>query len=176
MKVICYGDSNTFGYNPCARCGEMYDRRWTDILAEKTGWQIINEGVNGREVPREPVVISKEIDLCLVMLGTNDLLQLDTPDAAAERMEVFLSGVEHQKLVLIAPPPMIPGEWVQDDELIEDSHRLVQLYKELSERLNIRFCNAGDWHVPLAYDGVHFTMEGQEIFAEALYHALKGWY
>jgi lysophospholipase L1-like esterase len=154
----------------------MYDHRWTDILAEKTGWQIINEGVNGREVPRDPLVISKEIDLCLVMLGTNDLLQLDTPDTAAERMEVFLSGVEHQKLVLIAPHPMIPGEWVQDDELIEDSHRLVQLYNELSERLNIRFCNAGDWHVPLAYDGVHFTMEGQEIFAEALYHALKGWY
>ena len=174
MKVICYGDSNTFGYNPCARCGEAYEHRWTDIFAEKTGWQIINEGVNGREVPKEPLEISEEIGLCLVMLGTNDLLQLDTPESAAERMEGFLSAVDHQKLVLIAPPPMIPGESVQDDELIEDSHRLVYLYRELSERLNIRFYNAGDWHVPLAYDGVHFTMEGQEIFAESLYCALKG--
>lgn len=174
MKVICYGDSNTFGYNPYARCGEVYERRWTDILAEKTGWQIINEGVNGREVPKEPLDITQEIDLYLVMLGTNDLLQLDTPEATAERMELFLSDADSQKLVLIAPPPMISGDWVQDDELIEDSHRLVQLYKELSERLNIRFCNAGEWHVPLSYDGVHFTREGQEIFADALYRALKG--
>lgn len=174
MKVICFGDSNTFGYDPCARCGEPYDRRWTDILAEKTGWQVINQGVNGREVPEEPVSIPADTDLFLVMLGTNDLLQLDTPEATAARMEGFLSGADPKKVVLIAPPPMVYGDWVQDEELMEDSRRLATLYEALCGRLGIRFLNAGSWQVPLAYDGVHFTQEGQAVFAQGLCNALKG--
>ena len=169
MKVICFGDSNTFGYDPSNRCGDPYDRRWTEILAEKTGWQVINEGVNGREVPDEPVSVPEDVDLFLVMLGTNDLLQLDTPEAAAERMEVFLSGGDCKKQIVIAPPPMVPGEWVQDEELISDSLRLATLYEALCSRLGVRFLNAGEWNVPLAYDGVHFTREGQAVFAEGLF-------
>ena len=172
MKVICFGDSNTFGYNPYARCGEFYKHRWTDLLAEKTGWNVVNEGVNGREIPDEMFHMTSDTDLLLIMLGTNDLLQLDTPAAAAKRMELFLSGCSPDKVVLIAPPQMIWGDWVQDEELILDSVRLADLYMELAYRLGIRFLNAENWHVPLAYDGVHFTEEGQQVFADALYNAL----
>ena len=172
MKVVCFGDSNTFGYDPHARCGEPYAHPWPELLGQKTGWQVVNEGVNGREVPEEPVCIPENVDLYLVMLGTNDLLQLDTPEATAARMASFLSGGDPKKLVLLAPPAMVPGEWVQDDELIADSIRLAELYEELSLRMGIRFMNAGDWNVPIAYDGVHFTQEGQEIFAEGVYNTL----
>jgi lysophospholipase L1-like esterase len=168
MKIICFGDSNTWGYDPADKFGQAYSRRWTDLLAEKTGWQVINEGVNGREVPQEPAAIPADSDLFLVMLGTNDLLQLDTPEAAAERMEGFLSSADPRKVVLVAPPAMVWGEWVQDEELIADSHRLAQLYEALSIRLGIRFLNADVWNIPLAFDGVHFTQAGQDVFADAL--------
>ena len=102
------------------------------------------------------------------MLGTNDLLQLDTPEAAAQRMEVFLSGMDPKKVVILAPPPMVFGEWVQDQELIDDSVRLGVLYEALAARLGARFINTGTWNVPLCFDGVHFTQEGQRIFAENL--------
>lgn len=168
MKVICFGDSNTWGYDPTDKFGAHYGRRWTKILAEKTGWNVINEGVNGREVPNEPACVGADTDLFLVMLGTNDLLQLDSPEAAARRMEVFLSGGDPQKLVLIAPPPMVWGEWVQDQELINDSVRMAALYEALSGRLGVRFVDSGQWKVPLCFDGVHFTEAGQTIFAEEL--------
>jgi len=109
------------------------------------------------------------------MLGTNDLLQLDTPEAAALRMEQFLSGIDPDKVLLIAPPPMIRGEWVQEQELIDDSVRLVQLYEDLALRLGVRFANAGTWNVPLAFDGVHFTEEGQAVFAQHLADALMSY-
>lgn len=173
MKVICFGDSNTWGYDPQAKFGESYSRRWTDILAANTGWEVINEGVNGREVPNEPVTIPADADLFLVMLGTNDLLQLDTPEAAAQRMELFLSGADVPKVVLIAPPPMVWGAWVQDQGLIDDSVRMAQLYQALAYRLGIRYFNAGDWNIPLCADGVHFTGDGQAVFAEKLVKALK---
>ena len=168
MKVICFGDSNTWGYDPCAKFGEAYSRRWTDILSEITGWTVVNQGVNGREVPDEPGVVPEDTDLFLVMLGTNDLLQLDTPDAAAQRMKRFLSGCCLQKTVLITPPPMKWGEWVQDQELIDDSHRLVQLYLELGKSLGIRVLDTSSWNIPLAFDGVHFTEEGCKVWVDYL--------
>ena len=168
MKLICFGDSNTWGYDPRDRCGDHYVPRWTDILGEITGWNVINQGLNGREVPDAPAEIPADTDRFLVMLGTNDLLQLDTPEAAAERMEVFLSSVPREKAILLAPPPMVWGEWVQDEELMEDSRRLAVLYRALAEKLGIRFLDAGDWNIPLSHDGVHFTQEGQHIFAQAL--------
>lgn len=172
MKIICFGDSNTWGYDPCDKFGEHYSRRWTTILAEKSGWDVVNEGVNGREVPDEPAVICADMDLFLVMLGTNDLLQLDTPEAAACRMETFLSGCDAKKVVLIAPPPMVWGEWVQDQELIDDSIQLGKLYEALAGRMGVRFLDAGKWNVPLSFDGVHFTEEGQAVFAEGLFREL----
>ena len=51
MKVICFGDSNTYGYDPRGYFGGRYDAdsRWVDILATETGWTISNMGQNGRE-------------------------------------------------------------------------------------------------------------------------------
>ncbi len=43
MKAICYGDSNTNGYDPRSYFGERYDSCWVDILTEETGWNVVNE-------------------------------------------------------------------------------------------------------------------------------------
>ena len=53
MKVLCYGDSNTYGYDTRGFFGDRYpaECRWVDILARKLNWEIQNEGQNGREIP-----------------------------------------------------------------------------------------------------------------------------
>ena len=53
MKLICLGDSNTYGYDPRSWLGGRYpaDSRWVDILAAKTDWEVLNLGQNGREIP-----------------------------------------------------------------------------------------------------------------------------
>ena len=40
MKVICFGDSNTWGYDPSDKFGDHFSPRWTDLLAELTGTDI----------------------------------------------------------------------------------------------------------------------------------------
>ena len=173
MKVICYGDSNTWGYDPRSWLGDRYgaDSRWVDILAEKTGWEIQNRGLNGRSIPREAAAFPADTGLLVVMLGTNDLLEGASPDAAARRMEQFLAGVNlgRDKLLLVAPPPVEPGAWVQEESLPAASAQLARSYRELAARLGIRFADAGAWGVTLAYDGVHFTPEGHRAFAAGLY-------
>lgn len=170
MKVVCYGDSNTYGYDPRGGFGGRYDHPWPELLADKTAWNVVNEGINGLEIPKILVSFPKNTDLLIIMLGTNDLLQFWSPEAACEKMERFLQSLTlgRDKILLIAPPTMKFGEWVQDQELIDDAVALAKYYKALAERLGIRFADAGEWNVPIAYDGVHLTEEGHRAFAKRL--------
>lgn len=177
MKVICFGDSNTYGYDPRGYFGGRYDAdcRWVDILAAKTGWAVLNMGQNGREIPSAAPDFPTDTDLLMIMLGTNDLLQGRSPEQTAERLERFLNAVplERRKIMLIAPPPMTLGEWVPNRQLIDDSRTFAQLCQTLAERLDIRFADAGKWEIHLAYDGVHFTEQGHKNFAAGLLEELK---
>lgn len=154
MNVICFGDSNTYGYDPRGYFGGRYgaDCRWVDILVAETGWDISNMGQSGREIPVAAPAFPVDTDLLIVMLGTNDLLQGRSPKQAAERLERFLVGISlgRSKILLIAPPPVTLGAWVPNPQLIEDSRTFAQLCQALAERLGIRFADAGKWDISLA--------------------------
>ena len=177
MNIICFGDSNTYGYDPRGYFGGRYDadNRWVDILAAETGWTISNMGQNGREISSAAPDFSVDTELLIVMLGTNDLLQGRSPEQAAEKLERFLAAVplDRSKILLIAPPPVALGEWVSSQQLIDNSRTFARLCQALAERLVIRFSDAGKWNIPLAYDGVHFTEQGHKAFAAGLLEELK---
>ena len=170
-RLLCYGDSNTYGYDPRSCFGGRYPEsvRWTALLNAE-GWKLINKGENGRSIPRSnqeikaavQTICSIEVDILTVMLGSNDLLQC--PDLAAEvcgeRMGRFLRAVLTQtqggaKILLVAPPPMKLGAWVSDHRTLEESRRLAGCYERTAYQLGIAFADAGTWGVGLAYDGVH---------------------
>lgn len=86
MRILCIGDSNTWGYNPGV--GLRHEKRWTKLLGE---WfpedEIIEEGLCGRTAISmdfsEPercginslkmiLTTHKPVDLVIIMLGTND--------------------------------------------------------------------------------------------------------
>ncbi len=95
--ILCYGDSNTWGYDPKKQCRHDYKTRWPMALKNilnknapqnEPEWWVVEEGLSGRTSCREdqiegdknglrqllPILEShKPIDLVAVMLGTNDL-------------------------------------------------------------------------------------------------------
>ena len=168
MTICCYGDSNTYGYDPRSFLGERYDAPWPEALAELTGFSVRNNGFCGRRVPVRDVILPRNADLILVMLGTNDLLSGEEPRRIAEKMEEFLRLYDKSRLILIAPPPLCRGEWVCSDDLILRSKSLAEEYRTAAARLGIRFLDAGAWSIPLCYDGVHFTEEAHRAFAEQI--------
>ena len=175
MKILCYGDSNTWGYDPRGPLGERYPHPWPELLAGSLSCTVVNCGENGREVPKNPCAFPSDSDLNIIMLGTNELLQFWTPEATCGKMETFLKSLntDPERLLLIAPPTMRLGAWVQDDELVEDSVTLSRLYSCLAEKLRISFVDAGQWNIPMAHDGVHMTQEGHHIFASNLYEYIR---
>nr|ADZ76581.1 arylesterase [uncultured organism] len=182
MKLWCFGDSNTYGYDPCGFFGGRYAAPWPELLVEKTGFQVINDGKNGRMIPeREHEFLQfhrdaerYSADALIVMLGTNDLLEGATVGAAAARMEALLNRCDMPLVLLISPPPMVRGAWVPDDGLVEESKNLARQYEALANRLGLPYVDADTWDITLAYDGVHFTEEGHVRFAEGLASCLEG--
>ena len=94
--VLCFGDSNTWGYDPEATAAFPYPVRhapavrWTGVLAAELGaeWRVIEEGQNGRTTVHEdpfnaarcgravlPALLESHMPLeaVVMMLGTNDL-------------------------------------------------------------------------------------------------------
>ena len=94
--ILCFGDSNTWGYDPAATAAAPFpirhphDVRWTGVFARElgAGFRVIEEGQNGRTtVHDDPFAVArngktylpacleshKPIDLVVMMLGTNDL-------------------------------------------------------------------------------------------------------
>ena len=182
MRILCFGDSNTYGYDPRGFFGDRYgaEDRWVDLLAKQTGYECINAGSNGREIPRNPYALrllteQQEVDIFLVMLGTNDLLQSASAKEAADRMEAFLNPLlpHCQQILLICPPPMKRGAWVPTDALVTESVHLAEEYKLLAEKLNIPFVDTRHWNIELTFDGVHFTEAGHHTFAENLGKELR---
>lgn len=94
-RILCFGDSNTWGHQPeqpYENYNVRYDsnRRWTGVLQNilGSGYRVIEEGHNGRTtVFEDPVEINRNgimfidaciethepLDLVIIMLGTNDL-------------------------------------------------------------------------------------------------------
>ena len=177
MRILCFGDSNTYGYDPRDFFGDRYsaEDRWVDLLAKQTGRECINAGANGREIPRNSYALRlltehAPVDIFLVMLGTNDLLQGASAKETTVRMEAFLDSLlpHCQQILLVAPPPMKRGAWVPTDELVAKSICLAEEYKLLAEKLNIPFVDTRNWNIELTFDGVHFTETGHHTFAENL--------
>ena len=173
-RILCIGDSNTYGYDPRSYIGDRYPKevRWTDRLH---GFEVINRGLNGAKIPfgferQLGIIRAEEPDLIIVMLGTNDVLSGVIAEQIAERMDNFISAVKEvgKDILLISPPPVEFGEWVQSEDYLDEACELAELYREVAEKNECMFADAGGWDVDLAYDGVHFSEEGHVTFARRL--------
>ena len=119
--------------------------------------------------------VDDEPDLVTVMLGTNDLLSGLSAEEIAGRMERFLDSLTEpgKPVLLISPPILQYGEWVLDDEPVEESMELGALYEEAAERKGCLFADSGEWDIDMTFDGVHFSPEGHAGFARELNGILK---
>ncbi len=175
MRLLCFGDSNTYGYDPRSYFGDRYpsDVRWTDRLGQCTGWEVLNFGMNGRSIPAGSASLP-EADRLMVMLGSNDLLCGASAAQCAQRMEAFLRTQlsRYPHILLVSPPPMKYGDWVTEDRLLAESASLADQYRTLAETLGIDFADAANWNVELTFDGVHLSEAGHLAFCDDLRQTL----
>jgi len=196
MKVLCYGDSNTYGYDAATGGRFGKDSRWPAVLSELTGFQVENEGLNGRVVPfgargllgfRELLERHADCGAMAVMLGTNDVFRLYAKDAdgIAERLYILLSAEEtgscasgRRRVIIMSPPPLkIRPENESEAAMNEGYLRIAagfsESYKKLAARLGFEFFDTMALNPEIAFDGVHLTPAGHRAVASALAEHIK---
>ena len=133
--ILCYGDSNTWGYDARSLGRFPMDVRWPGVLRIRLGpeYWVIEEGLNGRTTVWDDPVEGEwknglryltpcleshaPIDLVVMMLGTNDLKARFSvpPSDIAGGVERLVRTVklcsfgpdDHApQLLLLAPPPV----------------------------------------------------------------------
>lgn len=137
-RILCFGDSNTWGFD--GRSGGRFDEdnRWTGLLQKALGpeYTIIEEGQNSRTILAEDPILGdktggryilpclesqRPLDLLILMLGTNDLKARFglIPHNIGQAMDTFLRRVrsivdydpllKDMKILLLSPAPLGEG-------------------------------------------------------------------
>lgn len=105
-RVLCYGDSNTWGFDPSGKGRFPEGVRWTSIVQEKLGqeYKIVEDGINGRTTCFDKgwgeckngrtglgfsLLAHYPLDCIVVMLGTNDIAEKDASYAASGVSEII---------------------------------------------------------------------------------------
>jgi len=132
--ILCYGDSNTWGYVPGSGKRYAESQRWTGVMQNLLGdsFRVVEEGLNARTTvlddPTRAFRNGKEylipcldshapIDVIILMLGTNDLKHrfgLSAFDIGANiatliemmRQSSCWRDGQPPKILLVAPPPV----------------------------------------------------------------------
>ena len=134
-RILCFGDSNTWGAIPGSTQRHPEDVRWTGVMQRilGEGYRVIEEGYNGRTTvfddPLEdrlsgiayfrPCLDSQSpLDLIILMLGTNDLKPYFGADAVtiANGLQNYLNALntvpmagERPELLLVSPVRVDPA-------------------------------------------------------------------
>ncbi len=196
--IVCYGDSNTWGYNPAT--GERFpaDVRWAGVLrrALGDGYVVIEEGLNGRTtVWDDPVTEYRNgkdylvpcldshhpVDLVAIMLGTNDLKARfglrpsDIAEAAGLLAEVALhSGMgpngSAPRVLLLAPPAVIKLTDFSGvfEGAIEKSRELGQYYRLVAKWKGCACLDTAQLIQSSPLDGIHFEADQHAALGHAV--------
>jgi lysophospholipase L1-like esterase len=161
-RVLCFGDSNTWGYSPEGGVRYPAHVRWTGVLQELLGdeFEIIEEGLNGRTTAFDyqnrpgkngrsylaPCMDSHHpLDFVILCLGTNDtkkefnLSPEEITAGLAELVQVIHGrGLERPspdvKLILVGPPLVSDAHLGGYDEMI-GSEVKTRKFRELYKAL-----------------------------------------
>lgn len=196
-RIVCFGDSNTYGYIPAR--GGRYDStaRWTGLLRTMLPHcEIVEEGLNGRttvfddkNIPGRNGSRALEIvlrdndpaDVILIMLGTNDCKCRFHTDAGmiANGMEILVSQIRlfdpNTRIVIIAPACLTEESTADgsfDQHSLQTAAELRDSYRRLALRTGCGFIPACDSIVPDSADGVHLSPEGHRRLARLVYDYL----
>lgn len=197
-RILCFGDSNTWGY--ISGSGERFPEniRWTGRLSDLLGenYTIVEEGLNGRTTGFDegilpwrnggryiiPCLLSQSpLDLIILMLGTNDTKRRYHVSAweIANSMENLLHEILNclywkgsKAKILLASPPHMTEAALQDPEMnpesVEKSRQLGAAYGTLAQKLSLPFLDAGVFNLSLQADGCHLSREGHAQLAEIM--------
>jgi lysophospholipase L1-like esterase len=196
--ILCYGDSNTWGWNPVTQERYARDERWPGVLRQELGegHLVIEEGLNGRTTvwddPIEGYKNGKEylipcleshkpIDLVAILLGTNDLKirfsvsAYDIANSAGVLVDIVQRSMAGPnggapKVLLMAPPPL--GRLTEYAEMFDaaklKSRKFSEHFQRVAKEYGCALLDTANIIVSSDIDGVHLEVDEHRKLGQAV--------
>ncbi len=200
-RILCFGDSNTWGYIPGTAERYSESERWTCLLQNMLGssYSVVEEGMTGRttvfDTGFDDLLNGKKalgyilksqlpLDVAVVMLGTNDLC-----DHHMDRIELGITEIirllknadhiyrtktpvfPHGVKILLVAPIPYGDETALSDDIKKESRLYGEAYKRVAVNTGVCFLNP-EGKIKSGIDGIHFTPESHRVLAELIYSSL----
>jgi lysophospholipase L1-like esterase len=184
--VLCYGDSITWGYNPANQDRIPSNERWPGVLGKGLGhnYRVIEEGLNGRTTVWDDPLnhgfknglkylipcldTHKPVDLCILLLGTNDMKKRFSLSAIeiARGIMVLVNVIQKSetgpkmmppKILLMTPPYVskLSSFSEEFENAYQISRKLPELYSQIASDYGCEFLDTSQIIVASDLDGVH---------------------
>ena len=201
--ILCYGDSNTWGYEPATGKRFPGEVRWPGVLARELGegFRVIEEALNGRTTVRDdPVEEYKSgkdylrpcleshapLDLVIIALGVNDLKARFFASASdvADGAGVLLSIAQRSgaapdggspAVVLVAPPPVgvLTELALMFAGAEEKSRGFSRQFRRVAKKYGCVLLDAGEVVRASERDGIHLEASEHRKLGEAVAASVK---
>ena len=195
-KILCYGDSNTFGFIP-GTCGRYAkNQRWSGILSELLpDYEIIEEGMNNRTgFFKNPEGLKhsggdylsvylqnhKDIDICVLSLGTNDAqffynLNENITHEGLTYLVNSIREVNSKTKIVIIPPVKIKENIIDgifamqfDLKSVDRIEKVFPIFRQFAQENNCYYFDLNEIVTPSNLDGLHYSEESHRIIAQNL--------
>lgn len=199
-NILCYGDSNTFGFNTID--GSRFDKntRWTSLLQKNLNneYKVINEGMCNRtgfidnpngvlfsSQKHFPTVIENldNIEILILWIGTNDLqfkYNIDKSVIENKFKKLINLAKDKTKNIIIIPPVKITEKVLDgtfnvlfNETSVSKSKEFESLYKQIAEENNCFYFDVNKITKPCDIDGIHYDKNAHKIIADNLYDFIK---
>ena len=185
MKVLCIGDSLTFGY------GIRKAHSWVGLLNNYSFDNFINKGVNGDTTTGMlsrfyQIIKSNDFEQTLIMGGSNDFLQNRPVNFVKDNLMLLIKDalLENLKTYILIPPLALKDlalkNWSSSIDYNKFNENILML-KDLLEKeiqdnsLPVKILDLSSV-IPLEEkfytDGLHLTEDGHKI----IFNELKNYY
>jgi lysophospholipase L1-like esterase len=201
-NVLCFGDSNTWGYVPGT--GERFDEkiRWTALtqVLLNNEFTLYEAGLSGRTINSNEqsrdfrngaklinlyLESCRPLELVIIMLGTNDLKaglshSIEDIYTAAKALCLQVLNFDYApyakpEIMLVAPVPFVDSVGIDKEfsQSIVKSKQLAPAFYQLAQELELSFLDAGRVIKSSPIDGIHWDEKGHRDFATHLAATLK---
>jgi len=190
MKLVCLGDSLTYGY------GVRSSHTWCNIVENETGIEVVNRGVNGDTTSQmldrlKSDVLTEKPNIVHIMGGTNDVLFTGDIIGAINNITLIVENLLSEGIYPIISTPipihveLVPDSWCQINRknnigpLLEEYCNNIRKFSDIY-KINMIDCYSyfatkkylkrkNEYYI----DGIHLTSEGNKVLSEIFIEKLE---
>ncbi|MFT8314421.1 MAG: GDSL-type esterase/lipase family protein [Clostridium sp.] len=189
MKIVCIGDSLTYGY------GVHSEECWVELLHKSLNIKTINKGVNGDTTTgilsrSNRDILELKPSHVIIMAGTNDLLLNYSLDNIIDNIKFILMEAKNNSIlpILALQPPVIDTlakiYWDNYIDYTKVNGHLFQYTENIKTFTYENNINVIDFYTTfvnsnnidnLYSDGIHPNSEGHKLMLQTILnsHAIK---